>query len=179
MEISSVSKRYAGALYDFAVEQDARDAVRTDCTAIVALFEGAPEFSNFVESSTIIPQVAEKTIDALFAGKAHPATLRFLHFLISKGRLDQLRAICEVYEQQVSEELGNLKVTITAAHELSDSQVAKMKEKLQARYNKQIDENVKVDAALIGGFKIQVGDHISDFSIATKLDQFEQSVINA
>jgi F-type H+-transporting ATPase subunit delta len=84
-----------------------------------------------------------------------------------------------VYEQQVCEELGILKVQITAAHALTDAQLTAMKQKLHDRYQKQIDADVSVDPSLIGGFKIKVGDLIRDFSIVTQLDQFEKSVINA
>lgn len=179
MEVTSVSKRYGSALYDFSVEQDARDAVRADCAAIRQLVEGSGEFAEFVADPTIPLPEAEKAVVALFEQQAHPATLQFLKFLVSKRRLDQLPAVCEVYEQQVCEELGILKVKITAAHEMTETQLENMKQKLHARYEKQIDADVQVDPALIGGFKIQVGDHIRDFSMATKLDQFEQSVINA
>jgi F-type H+-transporting ATPase subunit delta len=179
MEVTSVSRRYGAALYDFAVEQDARDVVRADCSAIRKLSDGSSEFADFIADPTIPLYEAEKTVVALFEGQAHPATLQFLRFLVSKKRLDQLPAVCEVYEQQTCEELGILKVKVTAAHELTDAQLVGMKQKLQDRYQKQIDADIQVDPALIGGFKIQVGDHIRDFSMSTKLDQFEKSVINA
>jgi F-type H+-transporting ATPase subunit delta len=179
MEVTSVSRRYGSALYDFAREQDARDAVREDCAAIGRLFSASVEFSSFVMDPTIPLPEAEKTVTALFEGKAQPATLQFLRFLVSKRRLDQLPAVCEVYEQMVCDELGILKVQVTAAHELTDTQLTAMKQKLHDRYQKQIDADVTVEPAIIGGFKIKVGDHIRDFSMATKLDQFEQSVINA
>jgi F-type H+-transporting ATPase subunit delta len=70
-------------------------------------------------------------------------------------------------------------VKITAAHELSDQQLTAMKQKLGDRYGKKIEAKVSVDPSLIGGFKIQVGDQIQDYSIATKLDKFEQGVIKA
>jgi F-type H+-transporting ATPase subunit delta len=179
MEITSVSRRYGTALYDFAREQNARDAVREDCSAIGRLLSDSTEFNAFVLDPTIPQPEAERTIIALFEGKADASTLQFLRFLVSKRRLNQLPAVCEVYEQQVCEELGILKVQIMAAHALTDAQLTAMKQKLHDRYQKQIDADVSVDPSLIGGFKIKVGDLIRDFSIVTQLDQFEKSVINA
>ena len=178
MEISSVAKRYAQALCDYAVEGNAKDAVRADCAAIRQLINSSKEFSDYVENPTLPPDVAERAIEALFKEQANAATVVFLRFLISKGRLNQLRAICDQYEQQICTDLGILKVKITAAHDLTDAQLAAMKQKLSARYEKEIDAEVDVDQSLIGGFKIQVGDHIRDFSIVTKLDHFEEHVIN-
>lgn len=179
MEVTSVSRRYAGALFDFAGEQDSRDDVRSDCAAISSLYDASAEFAAFVKNPTIAPEEASAMLDTLFRGKAHSTTLKFLQFLVSKGRLDQLPLICEVYEALICEMQDIIKVEITAAHQLTETQLSAMKQKLHDRYQKQIEADVEVDPSLIGGFKIKVGDHIRDFSLATKLDQFEQSVINA
>ena len=128
--------------------------------------------------SIILVEAGEKST-ALITDESHPATLRFIRFLVSRGRLDQLGGVCAVLEQRICEDAGILKVKITSAHELTDAQLDAMKEKLGTRHGQQIEAEVQVDAALIGGFKIQIGDTIQDFSIATKLEQFEQQVINA
>ncbi len=178
MEISSVANRYAQALYDYAVEGNARDAVRNDCADLRELIKSSKEFSAFIHDPTTPPEIAEQSLAALFEDKVDAVTLRFLRFLVSKGRLGELRGICAAYEQHICEDLGLLKVKITAAHELTEAQLTAIKQKLHSRYNKEIDAEVKVKASLIGGFKIQVGDYIQDFSIITQLDQFEQKVIN-
>jgi len=179
MEITSVSRRYGTALYEFSLEQDARDAVRADCLAIGRLFAESREFSGFVLDPTIPLPEAEKALVSLFEGQADPVTLRFLRFLVSRRRLDQLPAVCAVFEERTCEDLGILKVNITAANALNQDQLAAMTQKLHDRYQKQIDAEIRVEPSLIGGFKIQVGDHIQDFTLLTQLDHFEQSVINA
>ncbi|QBG48649.1 ATP synthase F1 subunit delta [Verrucomicrobia bacterium S94] len=179
MEVTSVSRRYASALFDFAGEQHAKDEVRADCAGIAALYDASREFSDFALNPTIPPAEAEKTIVALFEATAHPVTLRFLRFLVARNRLAELRAICEVFEEMTCEEQEIIKVSITAAHELTEQQLDAMLAKLREQYQKTIEADVQVDRSLIGGFKIRVGDHIRDFSLLSKLDQFEQSVIRA
>jgi len=179
METTSIANRYSRTLYAYAVEEDARDAVRSDCEAIRQLMESTPEFEAFVENPTIPPETANRALLMLFQDSSHPVTLRFLTFLTSRGRLSLLASICDIYEQQVCEKLGILKITITAAHELSEAQLAAMKDKLHLQYDRTIVADVNVDASLIGGFKLQVGDHIRDYSLLAKLNQFEESVANA
>lgn len=179
MEISTVSKRYARALYDFASEGNAKEAVRTDCAEIQRLLEQSAEFSAFVENPTLQPELADQAIGTIFKDNIHEVSRLFLRFLSSKRRLNQLEAICAVYEEYSCEELGILKVKITAAHDLSAAQCTAISQKLSVQYEKKIETEVVVDPSLIGGFRIQVGDHIRDLSLITKLDQFEQDVINA
>ncbi len=179
MEIPAVARRYARALYDLSTDEGVTGEVRADLIAIRGLAESTPEFPAFLDNPTLTPATAIRTVDELFDGRLHPATMRFVRFIASKGRLNQLRAVCDAYEQQICEDLGILKVGITAAHDLSDAQLTAMKKKLHAQYGKTIEADVKVDETLIGGFRIQVGDRIRDFSLLNKLDQFEQSVMNA
>jgi F-type H+-transporting ATPase subunit delta len=179
MDIPAVARRYAQAFYDLSVEEGVVDAVRADLAAIRELIANVPEFSGFIDNPTIPPKTVDEAVENLFKDRAHPATLRFIRFLAAKGRLGQLRAVCDVYEQQVCAELGILKVKITAAHELSNAQLEAMKAKLQVQHGRTIVADVEVDASLIGGFKIQEGDRIRDFSLLAKLNQFEQSVIHA
>ncbi len=179
METPSVANRYARTLFAYAVEEDARDAVRADCGAIRQLIGSSPEFAAFIENPTIPADTARQAMATLFEKEADPVTLRFLAFLASRSRLSLLETICSVYEQLVCGELGLLKVAITAAHELSDAQLAAIKEKLHLQYGKTILAEVAVDASLIGGFKIREGDQIRDFSLLAKLDLFEKSVTNA
>ena len=179
MDIPAVARRYAQALYDLSVEEGVTDGVRSDLASIRRMIGTIPEFAEVLGNPTIPPAVADRMMVSLFGDQAHPATVRFIRFMASKGRLDQLQAVCEAYEQRICEDLGILKVRITAAHELSDAQLSAMKEKLGARHGKTVEAEVSVDASLIGGFRIQAGDRIQDYSLLNKLNQFEQSVINA
>ena len=179
METTSVARRYAQALYSYAAEEKALDAVREDCLAIRQLIQSSQEFSDFVGNPTVPADVSDNALVAMFEGKSDAVTLRFLRFLGQRSRLAELDGVCNLLEQRICDDAGILNVTITAAHDLSADQVDGMKKKLGERYSKQIEATVAVDASLIGGFKIQVGDHIQDFSIATKLEQFEQGVIRA
>ncbi|MFT5121863.1 MAG: F-type H+-transporting ATPase subunit delta [Candidatus Omnitrophota bacterium] len=179
METSAAAERYARALFDQAQEEHALASIREDMLALTGLIRDNADFAAFVADPTIPEGKRADSLDALFAGKAHPMTLRFLKLLNMKGRFGELAVVGQVFENMVCDQLGILKVKITAAHDLSLEQLDKLKAKLGARHGKEIQAEVETDPSLVGGFKIQVGDHISDHSIATKLDKFKQRVINA
>ncbi len=70
-------------------------------------------------------------------------------------------------------------VTVRSARPLSASQLAAVGEKLKARSGKDIVVAGETDPALIGGFSIQVGDHIYDSTVATLLARFRHALIHA
>lgn len=179
MQISSIAKRYAQSLYDYAAEEKSGDAVRSDCRAIRELLDQPGEFPDVIANPTLSSAIADQVIMALFADSAHSVTLRFMRFLASKGRLSLLGEICDAYEQFACDSLGIISVHVTAAHAFTDAQLTALKGKLHDQYNKTIQLDVELDPSLMGGFKIQVGDSIRDYSLRSKLDQFEQRVIKA
>jgi len=179
MVSSSAAKRYAQALFDLTREEDTLALVREDILSLGGLIRDHADFATYVADPTIPEGQREEAIDQLFAEKAHPTTLRLLKLLNRKGRFAELGAVCQVFEEMICDHLGILKVKITAAHDLSLEQLDNMKTRLGACHGKEIEAAVETDLSLVGGFKVQVGDHIRDYSIATKLENFKQRVINA
>lgn len=65
---------------------------------------------------------------------------------------------------------------VTAAQRLTKAQIEGIKEALQERTNKQIELNVNVDHALIGGLKTQIGDKVFDASLKTQLQRMQDTL---
>jgi len=60
---------------------------------------------------------------------------------------------------------------VVSAFPLSDAQVAQVVDTLQAKYGRTVKVSVSIDADLIGGVSVQVGDEVMDASVRGKLAQ--------
>ena len=68
-------------------------------------------------------------------------------------------------------------VDVASAVELTDAQKEKLCEKLLATTDyATLEVNYRVDAALIGGLVVRIGDRVVDSSIRTKLSQMEKQL---
>jgi F-type H+-transporting ATPase subunit delta len=179
MHASPVAYRYTQALMDAARAQGLVDAVQQDFLGLKELLASSPEFAAFVSDPTIPGDRREAALSSLLTGKVQALTLDFLRLLSVKRRLDLLPGILKSFQERVDIENGEVEMEILSAGPLSDSQVKSLCAKLEKRSGKTIRARVKVDATLLGGFRVRMGDVIEDFSLATKLETFKRNVINA
>jgi len=179
METTQVGKRYAKAIFSLAEEQGVVDALAEDVQQLAQLFEASGDFEAFCCNPLIDDAERKQVFSQLFGNSAQPLTLQCLEFLGRKDRLGSLGAVCAGFLSLYREAKGILLAEITFSHPPTDGQVDALKQKLSAQTGKTIEAETKVDASLIGGFRVNIANEISDYSVATQLEQFKQQVLNA
>lgn len=127
-----------------------------------------PELELAVGSKLGDTQAKVALVDRLLKGKASEQTLAIVRHLVQQPRGRRIRALVTDAADIVAREGGLALATVTVAHELGDDQLARLAAGLESRYGK-LRINQVVDASLIGGLRVQVGDDVIDDSIATKL----------
>lgn len=176
--VATVAKRYAKALFDLSTEQGNLDLVRGDLDHLAGLATDSTDFEAFLENPRIPVTEKDQIFRRLFKDPESP-TLRFVRFLNAKYRSNILPDICGAFAEMHDEQKGILKVHVTSAHDLSQAQTGALTGKLADRTGKTISLTTDVDPDLIGGFRMKIGDEITDLSIANKLAKFRLNVINS
>ena len=76
-----------------------------------------------------------------------------------------------------SEHEGVLEAEIHSAFAIDDAQVVQLVKKLEGKYQRKVRARVSVDAKLIGGIKIVVGDKVVDATVRGRLDAMSAALI--
>ena len=96
--------------------------------------------------------------------------------MIEKGRYSKIDSVFEYFIGLVKEEKKIGIAYIATAVELSEAQKeAVMQRLLQTTKYESFEMNYQVDASLIGGMVIRIGDRVVDTSIKTKLYELSKS----
>jgi F-type H+-transporting ATPase subunit delta len=95
----------------------------------------------------------------------------FLALLAANRRLDALPDIAARFEVLRTQAENTVDVTLTSAIPVSEAQQARLVDAISRRFARQVRLTVSVDPGLIGGARLQVGDHIIDGSVRTGLDK--------
>jgi F-type H+-transporting ATPase subunit delta len=93
----------------------------------------------------------------------------FLLLLVENGRLGVLPEIRDLFEELRREHEGVLEVEVTSAFPMDEAQLAQLRQKLQAKYGRQVQASVSVEPELIGGVRVKIGDEVLDASVRGKL----------
>jgi F-type H+-transporting ATPase subunit delta len=174
MRNTVIARRYARALLRLALDQQAVAPVRADLRELHGLLRASPELAWLLGRGPLGVEARATQVRRLLEGRLHPLALRFLLFLNQRRRLALLDTLLTMFEELCDQQDGVVRVQITAAHTLTEAQLAALQGKLAARLQRPMKTAVAVDTKLIGGFKVQIGDDVQDFSLATQLALLRQ-----
>lgn len=167
-----VAGRYARALFQASVAQNAVDAVSTELARWLAVGKAVPAWSAALEHPRVPGSVKVELVTGAL-GTLSPILKALLGLLIEKKRLDALPDIAARYEALVNESRGVSVAEVRSAVELSAEQLAEVKKAL-SRFGKNVNVLAKVDPALLGGLVVQVGDRLWDGSVVGQLARLKE-----
>ena len=87
-----------------------------------------------------------------------------------------LADVIRQYELMLSAHKGSTTARVTAAHKLTATQKKALEAKLKARTGRQMDVDVTVDPAILGGLVVRIGSEQIDSSIRTRLTRLGQQM---
>lgn len=175
MKNSATARRYAKALFDISVEQNALDAVYADMQSIAAMIEQSPEFRAFLHNP-VIPNAQKKdAMKALFDKKIHTEVYRFMHLICDHDRENILGDMIEAFETLRNEKLGFIHAEVISVVDMTPDQVKGVTEKIKALTGKTPQLVFKKDASLIGGFMVRIGDTMIDGTVKHQLERLKSA----
>lgn len=174
-----ISRRYARALLDAALEAGRAEAVYRDTKALSRLIDDSLDLREFFDNPIVPIEKRRRILENLFNGRVDSLTYRFLLFLEEKGRLILLGTIARAFEGLYLEHEGVAQVRITASREMTDHQVDEIVKHLQERLGTRIDPRAETDSRLLGGVKIQRGDLVYDYSLRSQMEKFRKKILGA
>ena len=172
-----LAKKYGRAIYEIAAEQHCLEQTEEDLRLIADTMEKSKELGDILNHPLLAKDVKKDTISKLFADKVQPIVLQFCCVVIDKGRIADFAAMVDVYATLAHHGMGMEEATVTSALPLTKSQVDAIKAKLMEMTGSKIIMKQKVDASLIGGFTIRMGDRLIDGSIARQLAELRSQMM--
>jgi F-type H+-transporting ATPase subunit delta len=170
--ISGMAGRYANALFELALESKAVDAVKNDLEQFDALVAGNPDLARLVRSPVFGADEQLRALGAILnkAGIKGLAA-NFLRVIITNRRLFAVRDMIRAYRALVARHKGEVTAQVTVAEKLNAKNVDALKSALKSiTGSKDIDLDVNVEPAIIGGIVVKVGSRMVDSSLRTKLN---------
>jgi F-type H+-transporting ATPase subunit delta len=178
--VSGMAGRYATALFELALEQKATDKVKADLEAFDRLVAEVGDLERLVRSPVFGADEQLKAMTSILdeAGVEGIAA-NFLRVITKNRRLFAVRDMIRGYRALVAKHKGEATADVTVAEKLSDKNLDALKSALKSVTGKDVDLNVKVDPAIIGGLVVKVGSRMIDSSLRTKLNSIKYAMKEA
>ena len=169
-----VASRYAKSLLDLAVEKGVLAAVHEDMALLTKVIDENRQFELLLKNPIVQSDKKKSVMRALFTGKMHMMTGKFLEIISSKNRENHIPEIAKEFMSQYRAYKGISRAEIVSTFPLTPELRKRFIDVVaQISGNHQVELIEKVDPTLIGGYVLRVGDRQIDESIRTKLEELE------
>lgn len=165
-----IAKTYGDALFELALEENKVDAFVEEIAALSVALNENPELSKLMNHPKIEKEEKCQIMADVLKGRVAEEIAGFFDIIIKKDRYKDVSDILEYFVTKVNEYKNIGTAFVTTATPLREEQKANVEKRLldTTKYEK-VDIVYSVDASLVGGMIIRIGDRVVDSSIKTKL----------
>lgn len=174
-EITTIARPYAEAIARLAKESNGWAAWSAELGLMAAVMQDE-QIAGVVANPAVSSERVAELLVAICDGKLSENGKNFVSVLAENNRYGVLPEILRLFEEIKSAQEGVLEAVITTAYELTPSQLGDLIAKLETKLNCKISATQQVDARLIGGVVIQVGDEVLDASVRGKLEDLSATL---
>ena len=175
--VSGMAGRYAIALFELALEGNAVEAVKADLDRFDGLVAESADLTRLVRSPVFTAEEQVKALKAVLdAAGIGGLAGQFLQVVASNRRLFAVRDMIRDYRKLVARHKGEVTAEVTFAAEPKEAHLATIKDALKAVTKKDVQVDVKVDPAIIGGLVVKLGSRMVDSSLRTKLNAIKHAM---
>ena len=141
--------------------------------SVLAAVASNEQLRQFADS----PKVGAAQVFDVVTGAAQtaldPKVSNLLAAVIENGRLAALPEIAAQFTALVNAQSGSSDAVVYSAFPIDDAALVDVVAALEKRFGRKLKARVELDAELIGGIRVVVGDEVLDTSVKARLEQMK------
>ncbi len=173
-----VARRYAKALVSLCDERGDGEAVRTQLQAIATALAEVAEAQAILANPSVSLEQRRSVLGVVTQACGVAGTAKdTVNLLLDKGRIGSLSDISKEFAALQDARSGRTQATVTSAVALSEAAKAHVQDLMTRLLGKQVALDAQVDAGLLGGLVVRVGNTVYDASVSNHLARLRQNLL--
>jgi F-type H+-transporting ATPase subunit delta len=174
---SGVAGRYATALFELALEENALEKVEADLNRFNQALDAVEDLNRLIRSPVFSAEEQESAITAILEKiEIEGLTANFLKLIVRNRRLFAAPDMIKAFRALLARHRGQTSAEVTSAMPLEEGQVRALQAALKAALHRDVQLDQKFDATLLGGLVVKVGSRMVDSSLRTKLTSLKHAM---
>lgn len=173
MLMNQLAQKYAQAVYELAAEKGSLDAVEQQLQLVADTLINHADLATLIYHPRVQAEAKKQTLSKVFDGSVDAYVHNFLLLLVDKRRETLLPAIITEYIQMANQARNIAEADVITALPLTEAEQAALIQKLSTVTGKTMRLKVVIDAKIIGGIIVKIGDKLIDGSVARQLKSLE------
>ncbi|MDQ7916573.1 ATP synthase F1 subunit delta [Mesonia sp. MT50] len=177
MANTRAAQRYAKAILDLSNEKSVVAEVNNDMRLIANTLEQNQELRDVLQSPVVQPSVKQSILKAIFK-EVNEVSSNAFKVLLENNRINLLSLVVDRFIY-LYDEANNIKVAkVTTVEPLTPEMEQSVLKKVKELTGSEVTLINKIDASIIGGFILRIGDLQYDASISGKLNSLRKTFNN-
>lgn len=174
-----IAKRYATALLEIGAETGQLEALVAEIERAAEAYEASSELRAAFDNP-LVPAAAKKAIlgDVMERLSVGTTTKHAVALLLDRRRIRALPQISQRLREMAELRRGVVRAEVMTALPLPEEYFEKLQRELERITGRKVALDRKLDASLICGVVVRVGDTVYDGSVIARLKQLTDSMVN-
>lgn len=173
-ELRTIARPYAVAL--FRAMQGADLEAWSSSISEMAQLASLPDVIALAKNPVVSSNQLGETFLSLLKSPMNEVLKNFINVLVENGRLSILPEINTQFQELKNAAMGAADARIISAFALEEAKVKNLVSVLEKKFGRTLNPTIEVDASLIGGVRIEVGDEVLDTSVRAKLQNMQTAL---
>ena len=179
MDNGLIPRRYAKALYKFALDKGETKNIYDLSKEVIKAFQSNPDLQKVLSNPFVASEDKEKLLLSAAEDKNNEIYTQFIKLIISQKRVGYAYQMMLAYRDIYRNENNISQARITTASKLDAGRMKKLRELVSRAFkDSTLEFSESVDPALIGGFVIDVDSVRMDASLSNELEQLRQTLLS-
>lgn len=170
-----IAGRYAKSLLDLCIEKNQLDNTAADMQCLHQAFTESRELRNLLSSPVVKSDAKSAVLEKVFGKSLSPFTMAFIRLLTDKRREHYLGEVAESFHRQLLAYRGIVRAEVVSAVKLDEQTRAKLLQQATLIAGCNVELTERIDAELLGGFRLKVGDRLIDGAVSSSLSQLRRN----
>lgn len=179
MKSTTVAARYAKALFLVTERRGETARALDDLRGLIMVLGPGSRVARDLASPQMRLEDKRQALRTGLKDRALPLVVVFVDLLLRKKRLREFDTIATEFQALVEHAQGIQRAHLVSAVPLVDAETARLVTVLERYTEKKIKLTSEVDAALLGGALVRIGDRVVDRSVRTLLASIEHRLREA
>jgi F-type H+-transporting ATPase subunit delta len=173
----SAARRYAEAAFEVAQRDDALDAWLKDLETAAAIVAD-DRVGHALANPSIPLERRIATAQTTFGTILGPKVLNLITLMLRRGWIEHLPRVAAEFRRLDDQRRGINRATATSALPLTPDEVTALSQRLERSTGGQVQLDTEVDASLLGGLVVRLGDRLIDGSVRSRLERLRNQLVS-
>ena len=166
-------------MFELALEENKIDSLQEEVEVVLEALVENQDLTKLMSHPKISKEEKVALMEDIFKGRVSDELCGLMHMLTEKGRFTEIDDVLYFFLDRVKEHKNIGTAYVSTAIELSEAQKQAVEKRiLETTKYVEFEMHYSVEADLIGGMVIRIGDRVVDSSIKTKLYDLTRELSN-